>query len=91
MRGAAAVAVFDDHQRVVALSGPSGSITQSSRIRSLTPLSGRMRRGYSAVAADDPEIGEHTGYGLIQRRAGVATGFEAEGTIVSVNVVENAV
>src|SRR6266446_3046596 len=78
--GAAAVAVFDDFQHVVALLGPERLKAPIIEDEELDAAERPHQTRVSPVAAGEREIAEHPGRPLIEHRAVVATGLVAERT-----------
>src|SRR5689334_18618097 len=78
--GAAAVAVFDDFEHVVALLGAERFETPIIEDQQLDAAEGAHQPGMAAVAAGQCEVGEQLGDALIEYRAVVAARLVAEGT-----------
>src|SRR5712691_9278033 len=78
--GAAAVAVLDDLEQIVALLGPERLQAPIVEDQELDAAERAHQAGVAAVAAGEREIAEHAGRALIKHRAIVAAGFVAEGT-----------
>jgi hypothetical protein len=79
-RGAAAVAVFNDFEHVMALFGRERLKAPIVEDQQLDAAKGPYQAGITAIAASEREIAEHPWDALIQHRAVVAAGFLAEGT-----------
>jgi hypothetical protein len=79
-RGAAAVAVFDDFEHVVALFGPERLEAPIVEDQQLDAAESAHQAGVAAVAASEREIAKHPRDALVKHRAVVTAGFLAEGT-----------
>src|SRR5215469_12683826 len=78
-RGAAAVAVFDDFQHVVALFRPKRLETPIVEDQELDAAEGTHQTRVAAVAARQPKLAEHARDALIEHRAVVTACLVAEG------------
>jgi hypothetical protein len=79
-RGAAAVALFDDFQHVVALLRPKRLEAPIVEDQQLDATERAHQTRVAAVAAGEREIAKHPRDALIEHRSVVAAGFVAEGT-----------
>src|SRR6187551_3602165 len=77
--GAAAVAVFNDFEHVVALLGAEWFEASIIEDQQLAAAEGAHQPGIAAVAAGQREIGEQLGDALIKYRAVIAARLVAEG------------